>query len=60
MYDLGKLPHFIPYPLPPTDPSFSFSNNITVLYGEAMIKLGQLNEMAERSIVSRAFISKLS
>lgn len=45
---IGKLAHFVPYPLPPKDPSFSFSNNITVLYGEAMIKLGQLNEMAER------------
>ncbi|APR98676.1 Fic family protein [Wolbachia endosymbiont of Folsomia candida] len=45
---IDKLAHFVPYPLPPKDPSFSFSNNITVLYGEAMIKLGQLNEMAER------------
>ncbi|MBD0392047.1 Fic family protein [Wolbachia endosymbiont of Pentalonia nigronervosa] len=45
---IGKLAHFVPYPLPPKDPSLSFSNNIAILYGEVMVKLGQLNEMAER------------
>ncbi|WP_168463905.1 Fic family protein [Wolbachia endosymbiont of Ctenocephalides felis wCfeT] len=34
--------------MPPKDPPLSFSNNIAILHGEAMIKLGQLNEMAER------------
>ncbi|MGL9718289.1 MAG: Fic family protein [Wolbachia sp.] len=45
---IDKLAHFVPYPLPPKDPPFNFSENIAVLYGEAMINLGQLNEMAER------------
>ncbi len=53
---IDKLAYFVPYPLPPKDPPFSFSENIAILYGEAMIKLGQLNEMAERLPNSERFI----
>ncbi|WP_250296598.1 Fic family protein [Wolbachia endosymbiont of Oedothorax gibbosus] len=53
---IDKLAHFVPYSLPPKDPPFIFSENIAVLYGETMIKLGQLNEMAERLPNAERFI----
>ncbi len=37
--------YFIPYPLPPKDPSFVLSEESTALYGDVMLSLGKLNEM---------------
>ncbi|MBX9805551.1 MAG: Fic family protein [Alphaproteobacteria bacterium] len=45
---LGSLNHFIPYPLPPSNPSFQMDYDLIELYGKAMHKLGHLNEMARR------------
>jgi len=42
----GSAEHFIPYPLPPKNPPFSMNQELTELYGEAMLNLGKLNEMA--------------
>ena len=43
-----SLNHFIPYPLPPTNPPFVMDYNLIDLYGKAMHQLGHLNEMARR------------
>jgi len=45
---LGELEFFIPFALPPKNPSFNFSSDLIELYGQAMQALGQLNEMADR------------
>lgn len=45
---LGDVNFFIPYALPPKDPSFVMSAEMIHLYGEAMHSLGRLNEMAHR------------
>lgn len=45
---LGTLNHFIPHPLPPTEPSFQMDHSLIELYGKAMHQLGRLNEMAQR------------
>ena len=45
---LGNLNHFIPFPLPPTNPSFQMDHNLIELYGKAMHQLGHLNEMTRR------------
>jgi Fic family protein len=45
---LGQQNHFIPKPLPPSEPVFQVDNNIMTLYGQAMHMLGSLNEMMHR------------
>jgi Fic family protein len=45
---LGQTQYFIPDPLPPKDPPFTLSAEMLSLYGEAMLELGKLNEMASR------------
>ncbi|MBW8308730.1 MAG: Fic family protein [Candidatus Paracaedibacteraceae bacterium] len=45
---LGDLSYFIPYPLPPSNPSLQLNTEIISLYGEASFALGQLNEMGSR------------
>ncbi len=45
---LGQTQYFIPHRLPPADPPFTLSNEMLILYGEAMLELGKLNEMANR------------
>lgn len=47
---------FIPYPLPPQNPPLELSGQLAVLYGEAMLRLGQLNEMARYLPNSSRFI----
>lgn len=44
---LGNLSSFVPNPLPPANPDLNVSG-LTELYGSAMLKLGQLNEIANR------------
>jgi len=44
----GNLRHFIPNPLPPQNPPLELTGELATLYGEAMQKLGQLNEIALR------------
>jgi Fic family protein len=53
---LGDLKFFIPNPLPPQDPTLSLAGNIAVLYGEAMIELGRLNEVANTLPNAERFI----
>ena len=43
---VGNSAHFIPDPLPPKDPPLSLDAKVTALYGDAMLALGKLNEMA--------------
>ncbi|MBM3468354.1 MAG: Fic family protein [Alphaproteobacteria bacterium] len=45
---LGNLNHFVPFSLPPQNPSFQMDYSLIDLYGKAMHQLGQLNEMAQR------------
>ncbi len=47
-HKLGELEYFLPFPLPPQNPSFNFNSDLIDLYGKAMHALGQLNEMANR------------
>lgn len=45
---LGEVHYFVPHALPPHSPSLTLSSEMMVLYGEAMLELGKLNEMANR------------
>lgn len=45
---LGELEFFIPFALPPQNPTFNFDRDLITLYGEAMQALGALNEMSNR------------
>ena len=45
---LGTVSFFIPDALPPQNPPLVLSNEIIILYGEAMLELGKLTEMANR------------
>jgi Fic family protein len=45
---LGSLESFIPYPLPPHNPSFTMNSELTSLYSETMRSLEKLNEMDKR------------
>lgn len=54
---IGETKHFIPYPLPPKDPPFTLTPELTHLYGEAMHHLGKLNEMAHRLPDIKRFIN---
>lgn len=40
--------NFIPMPLPPKNPEVEIKGDILELYGDAMLKLGRLNEMVHR------------
>jgi len=53
---LGTLDYFIPYPLPPQNPNFELSGDLALLYGKAMQRLGQLNEMALRIPNAQRFL----
>jgi len=53
---LGILNHFIPYSLPPQNPSFIMNDEIMHLYGAAMQQLGQLNEISKRIPDEKRFI----
>jgi len=41
---LSDKEHFVPYPLPPSDPPLQLSQETWVLYGEVMYNLAQLKE----------------
>lgn len=45
---LGEIKYFIPDPLPPQNPPFEMGTEVTVLYGEVMLAIGNLNEIAIR------------
>ena len=53
---LGELLYFIPYPLPPSNPSLELTPEIIFLYGEASFALGRLNEMSLRLPDPKRFI----
>lgn len=53
---IGDLKFFIPNPLPPQDPPLALAGDIAVLYGEAMIELGRLNEVANALPDAERFI----
>jgi Fic family protein len=53
---LGELNSFIPYSLPPKNPSFQVNAEIISLYGEASFALGQVNEMSMRLRDPKPFI----
>ena len=54
--NFGNLRHFIPHPLPPQNPPFNLGADLVVLYGEAMLALGHLNEIALRLPDIKRFI----
>lgn len=45
---LGGTNYFVPNSLPPVSPSLEINQEMMLLYGEAMLELGKLNEMANR------------
>ena len=45
---LGTASFFVPDALPPHNPPLIITDEIMLLYGEAMLELGKLNEMANR------------
>lgn len=53
---LGETNYFIPDSLPPKNPVFEMDDELTSLYGMAMHRLGQLNEMAQRVPDKNLFI----
>ncbi len=53
---LGHLDFFIPDPLPPHNPLFQFSPELTALYGHAMQELAKLNEMSRRIPNTQRFL----
>lgn len=53
---IGTTDYFIPYALPPQNPSFEMDDEMTKLYGAAMLKLGQLNEVATNIPNKKRFI----
>ncbi|MFI5332845.1 MAG: Fic family protein [Candidatus Babeliales bacterium] len=53
---IGSLNHFIPSPLPPSNPPLQLTSTIIDLYGKAMHQLGRLNEMAQRIPDSNRFL----
>lgn len=52
----GSTKHFIPDPLPPQNPPFSLTAEMTTLYGEAMSHLAKLNEMIHKLPDIKRFI----
>lgn len=53
---LGTLNYFTPYSLPPENPPLQLNGDITFLYGQAMHRIGQLNEMALRIPNAQRFL----
>ncbi len=53
---LGSHKYFIPYPLPPANPPLQLSDIDPSLYGNAMMHIGTLNEMAQRLPDMQRFI----
>ena len=53
---LGSTRYFIPDALPPKNPSFVMDTQTSHVYGEAMLHLGKLNEMAHRLPDAHRFI----
>lgn len=45
---LGSVKHYIPAPLPPENPSFQVTNEITERYGAALQWLSKLDEVTDR------------
>lgn len=45
---IGTTKHFVPDPLPPHDPPLKLNQATLALYGEAMLHLAKLNEMANQ------------
>jgi len=54
---IGNINFFVPYPLPPKDPSFNMDAEAIELYGQAMLQLGKLNEMTEQLPNKERFIN---
>ncbi len=53
---LGTLEFYIPNPLPPHDPVFELSPQLSELYGQTMLNLGKINEIAHRLPDIKRFI----
>lgn len=53
---LGNIEYFVPAFLPPHDPPLNMSTEIIDAYGQAMLALGKLNEMADRVPDIKRFI----
>jgi len=53
---LGTIEYFIPNALPPHNPPLQLDIETMVLYGDAMLHLGKLNEMAENLPDKERFI----
>jgi Fic family protein len=45
---IGSNRYFIPTPLSEMEPPFEFTQKIALLYGQAMLELGKINEMSYR------------
>jgi len=53
---INNIRHFIPDPLPPHSPPFTLNEEIMAIYGDAMLHLGKLNEMANSLPDPKRFI----
>ena len=53
---LGTIEYFIPNALPPHNPPLQLDIETMILYGDAMLHLGKLNEMAENLPDKERFI----
>lgn len=53
---IGTIDYFIPHALPPQNPLFKMDDEMTKSYGAAMLKLGQLNEIAANIPDKKRFI----
>ena len=53
---LGNLDFFIPNSLPPKDPPFELTHDLTIVYGQAMQQLAKLNEMSLRIPNTQRFL----
>lgn len=52
----GNIKHFIPDALPPQAPPFVMNEEIALLYGDTMLHLGKLNELANNLPNTNRFI----
>jgi len=53
---LGSTEHFIPSPLPPQNPPLVLEGELAELYGECMLRLGQLAGLVTRIPDQKRFI----
>lgn len=53
---IGNIEYFVPSPLPPENPKLELDSETVALYGETMMALGKLNEMANRIPDIKRFI----